>query len=53
MSRSSNQKSIPHRYRKGKDGGVRKSPNWDDNKKTKKDNIEVDYNEWYGEDEVS
>jgi len=35
MSRSKHQKCIPHRYRKGPDGGVRKSPYWKVRKHTK------------------
>ena len=35
MSRSKNEISIPHRYRKGRDGGKRKSFYWELRKCTK------------------
>jgi hypothetical protein len=44
MSRSRNEISIPHRYRKGRDGGKRKSYYWMIRKYTKP--------EYYGESNV-
>lgn len=55
MSRSYNEKSIPHRYRKGKDGGVRKSVLWEERWKTKKevDHKSTSFDETYDEEDYT